>query len=385
MNDDKSTFEINSVDWWDDFFERHWENNSGREQTGAFMAALIKAIPFVELNWIKNNSLNVVDWGCALGDGVNLLAHAFPEQKVSGIDVSEAALVKAIEAYPNYTYFNSWQKFESELGLADVTFNSNCLEHFANPFTILEQGLAKTKSLYLVLVPYKEKEPICESHCQVFDENSFPRTLAGFHQITNKVIDVDQRYWSGQQLLMIYASEDYVAQEAIKTKSQKEIDKWNAVYAQMSLPEVNAINGFDDEFVNIVNDIMATGSSVLEAGCGGGGQSIALARTGKYDMTLMDFSEYALDYAKRYFEQENLSADFVLEDVFATETVTSADLVFNAGVLEHYQYEEQVKFVKSMANRAKKLVMVLVPNTDCYWYWLWRQQSIINNDWPLWI
>jgi GT2 family glycosyltransferase/2-polyprenyl-3-methyl-5-hydroxy-6-metoxy-1,4-benzoquinol methylase/glycosyltransferase involved in cell wall biosynthesis len=382
MSDDKKALEINSVDWWDNFFECHWENNSGREQTGAFMAALIKAIPFVELTWIKSSTLNIVDWGGALGDGVNLLSCAFPEQKVSGIDVSESALIKAHEAYPAYSYFNSWEAFESEEGLADITFNSNCLEHFTEPFVMLEEGLAKTKSLYLVLVPYKEQQPICESHCQIFDENSFPRSLAGFQQITNKVIDVDQRYWSGQQLLMIYAAEDYIAQEAIKTKSQKEMDKWNAVYAQMILPEVNSINGFDDEFVTIVDSILTTGSSVLEAGCGGGGQSIALARTGKYNLTLMDFSEYALDYAKRYFEQESLPAGFVLEDVFTTETSTSADLVFNAGVLEHYQYEEQVEFVKSMANRAQKLVMILVPNTNCYWYWLWRQQSIINNDWP---
>lgn len=382
MSNDKDALEINSVDWWNDFFERHWENNSGREQTGAFMGALVKAIPFVELNWIRNNALSIVDWGCALGDGVNLLANAFPKQTVSGIDVSKAALDKAHEAYPDYSYFNSWENYELEFGLADVTFNSNCLEHFADPYAVLEQGLAKTKSLYIVLVPYKEKEPICESHCQVFDENSFPRALAGFNQIANKVIDVDQRYWSGQQLLMVYASDDYIAKEAIKTKSQKEIDKWNAVYAQMSLPEINAINGFDDEFVEIVNNIMEADSSVLEAGCGGGGQSIALARTGKYNMTLMDFSEYALDYAKRYFDQENLHADFVLEDVFASNTSISADLVFNAGVLEHYQYDEQVKFVQSMAKRANKLVMVLVPNTDCYWYWLWRQQSIINNDWP---
>jgi len=57
------------------------------------------------------------------------------------------------------------------------------------------------------------------------------------------------------------------------------------------------------------------------------------------------------------------------------------DLVFNAGVLEHYSFEKQVQYLKSMASHSRKYVLVLVPNLMCYWYWVWRIQKTAKDGW----
>ncbi len=57
----------------------------------------------------------------------------------------------------------------------------------------------------------------------------------------------------------------------------------------------------------------------------------------------MDFSAEALAYAKRAFAKHDLSAEFVCQDVFAPGE-PAHDLVFNAGVLEHYTFDQQVGF-----------------------------------------
>ena len=58
------------------------------------------------------------------------------------------------------------------------------------------------------------------------------------------------------------------------------------------------------------------------------------------------------------------------------------DLVFNAGVLEHYTYQEQVALLQGMASRSRRYVLVLVPNRHCYWYWIWRLAVSGEGSWP---
>jgi hypothetical protein len=51
-------------------------------------------------------------------------------------------------------------------------------------------------------------------------------------------------------------------------------------------------------------------------------------------------------------------------------------------VLEHYSFEEQVRLVRGMALRSRNYVLVLVPNRNCHWYWIWRAQQAVADQWP---
>ena len=158
--------------------------------------------------------------------------------------------------------------------------------------------------------------------------------------------------------------------------------KWERYYASaQDVVESETARQFHAEFVALVDSMLPEGGRVLEAGCGAGEQSLALATTGRYRVTLLDFAENALKQARRRFEQAGLPAEFLLEDVF-TPGQPRYDLVFNAGVLEHYNPDEQIALLRGMAGRSRRYVLALLPNRRNYWYWLWRVRHSAAGNWP---
>ncbi|MBT3391258.1 MAG: glycosyltransferase [Chloroflexi bacterium] len=164
--------------------------------------------------------------------------------------------------------------------------------------------------------------------------------------------------------------------------SNTERQKWDDYYA--SLPDAAAedehTRQFRAEFATLVSELLPDGGRVLEAGCGAGEQSLVLAQQG-YDVTLLDFSSEALARARENFERVGLHAEFILEDAFQSG-IAEYDLVFNAGVLEHYDFEQQAALLHAMSSRSRKYVLALVPNAQNYWYWLWRAHKSSQNLWP---
>jgi SAM-dependent methyltransferase/glycosyltransferase involved in cell wall biosynthesis len=163
---------------------------------------------------------------------------------------------------------------------------------------------------------------------------------------------------------------------------ERERQKWDRHYASAApVDEDAAMSPFHAELVERISQLIPAGSHILEAGCGAGWQSLALARTGRFDITLLDFSERALEQARTTFKREGIPAEFLLADA-CDPGEPLFDLVFNAGVLEHYSATEQVALLRGMASRSRKHVLALVPNRNCYWYWLWRIQQAAQGDWP---
>lgn len=164
--------------------------------------------------------------------------------------------------------------------------------------------------------------------------------------------------------------------------SVDERQKWDDYYASLPIMEIDAVTrAFGESLAERIGELLPPQAKVLEAGCGAGMQSLVLAEKTGFQLTLMDFSSEAIACAGRSFARENLTADFVCEDVF-TPGEPQYDLVFNAGVLEHYTFDQQVGFVRGMASRSNKYVLALVPNRMCYWYWLWRLQQSSRGKWP---
>src|ERR1043166_215848 len=162
-------------------------------------------------------------------------------------------------------------------------------------------------------------------------------------------------------------------QQSRINRSQQEAErrKWDSYYESLPLVEEDdSTRRFNEQFVERVSAFLPGGSEILEAGCGAGWQSLALARTGRFNISVMDFSPTALDYSRRVFERQHVTARFLEGDIRDPGT-PAFDLVFNAGVLEHYTFEEQAALIRGMARFSRRYVLVLVPNALCYWYWLW--------------
>jgi len=161
----------------------------------------------------------------------------------------------------------------------------------------------------------------------------------------------------------------------------REREKWDREYASLELTEEGpGLQAFNREFLRLVSELLPAGGRVLEAGCGAGWQSLALARTGRYDVHLMDVSREALNYARRIFEREGFRPALIQDDATATGK-PEFDLVFNAGVLEHYTPAQQVLLLKGMKSRSRRFVLTLIPNRECYWYWLWRIAATSEGRW----
>jgi 2-polyprenyl-3-methyl-5-hydroxy-6-metoxy-1,4-benzoquinol methylase len=193
--------ETNSLEWWEDYFETKWENNSGREQTRHFMNRLVDSLPPFVLEALRQPGATILDWGCALGDGVDVLRQCFPAAVVHGYDFSPQAITTACKYYPDHTFFHP--DLPGMLEHYDVVVCSNCLEHFADPLPVLADQLSLSRNLHLTLVPYAE-ENRAYCHEVTLTEASFPDTLANFRKRSTEIIEVDPQYWSGSQMMVVY-------------------------------------------------------------------------------------------------------------------------------------------------------------------------------------
>ncbi len=370
---------VNSRDWWESYFNQQWDAHGGRAQTAYFMEQLVAHLPGPEREYLAASNASVLDWGCAFGNGVHVLAKAFPRCKLAGLDFSTRAIAEAKMCFPQYDFFHTDDgKIRNHF---DVIVVSNCLEHFSDPLRVMKSHLEKCDKLYLALVPYREW-PLDDVHCAQFREECFPEQLDGFTRLSTVVFPCQPPHWNGQQLLVAYGSPSYLLERGQYGHRSEEQAKWDHVYSSMPMLHIDEpMQAFGSQLADRIHELLPNGGRVLEAGCGAGWQSLMLRRAGRLDVTLMDFSEEALKYAQQSFAQENLDANFLCQDVFVPGA-PDFDLVFNAGVLEHYSFDEQVAFLRGMASRSRKYVLALVPNRMCYWYWLWRTHQSAHSQWP---
>lgn len=204
----ENKFEVNSKEYWDVRFSSDWESNQGREQTKFFADLAVDHLP----NWLVKNinskRFNICDVGCAEGDAVPVLSNKFFKSEVVGIDFSGEAVEKAKLNYPHYTFLQgAVENIEENY---DVLFCSNVLEHFVNPFSMLEKMLVKANNHIILLLPFQEYVRVSE-HFFSFDYEHFQLNLDNFRLSFYKEIDgskFDHKLWPLKQILLVYTRKD---------------------------------------------------------------------------------------------------------------------------------------------------------------------------------
>jgi SAM-dependent methyltransferase len=128
---------------------------------------------------------------------------------------------------------------------------------------------------------------------------------------------------------------------------------------------------------------------VLEAGSGTGRVSLRLAKEGA-QVTLLDLSEEALHLSRRLMTAWGVSAATVVGSLFALPFKDSQfTLVWNGGVLEHYDEAEQRQMLSEMVRVSAQWVVVMVPNRQALFYrWAkkyleWRGKWAFGRECPL--
>lgn len=191
-----------------DSFRHNWEANRGPEQTQFFMRIILENLP-ADFPQILDHCQTICDAGCALGDGVKVLADSYPAKQVWGIDISDVAIDKCKQRFPEIQFYNVGLGLSS---MADLTICSNVLEHFDNPFPPFIRLLSRTLKAALILTPYKEGSPMVPGHhCRV-NENTLPESIEvmrlTFRKAWWKIIDTTGHgVWDGEQILQCFLSD----------------------------------------------------------------------------------------------------------------------------------------------------------------------------------
>ena len=368
--------EVNTLGWRNNYFSGgKREAFEGDKQTVFFARLALENIPIEIVNYVNEAQLSICDIRCAHGGALPLLARCFPHSKFYGIDFSEAAIKKAAERFPDFTFNHG--SLDSMTESYDVIYCSNILEHFADPWNQLKLLMNKCNRYAIILVPFEGCSH--ETYRFTFDDNFFAQKSASF---TLKHFSVVNETF-GDMAVVVYEKEP-TNKMVIENTSQANPSTWDKVAQEYSIIIDDGEYELANEIVAILkNNGIQPGSKVLELGCGSGHLSACLAMVG-YNTALLDFSTESLEKAQKTYKEYGLAGEFIQGDIMNLDSLreNDYDLVWNSGVMEHFSDIDFSVAIENLAEIAYKSVFILVPNPLSISYLLMRYVRQSKNDWP---
>lgn len=141
-------------------------------------------------------------------------------------------------------------------------------------------------------------------------------------------------------------------------------------------------NAIFSEILKNTDDLK--GKKILEAGCGRGLISAEIAGHGA-EVYLIDISAEALQIAERFFSSINLDAFFIHGDILDMPFGDSTfDVVWNAGVMEHFEDHLRVRAVRSIARAIKPggFFITFNPSEKAFFYKIGKMAAERKGKWP---
>lgn len=126
------------------------------------------------------------------------------------------------------------------------------------------------------------------------------------------------------------------------------------------------------------------GRTFCEVGCGSGTTSALLAHMGAI-VTLVDLSPKALEFAQKHFESLNLKANYYRQDALKMDfTDESFDVVWNGGVVEHFEDDGKIKLISDMRRILKPggILLIKAPNKWDIPFTLFKIWAEWRKTWP---
>lgn len=127
------------------------------------------------------------------------------------------------------------------------------------------------------------------------------------------------------------------------------------------------------------------GLKTVELGSGRGDLSVLLAREGAR-VTLIDYSDVALELAGRRFKRLGLDARFARADMLGEMGAwrDAFDVSASYGVIEHFKGRDRTRVVRAHHDviRPGGLAVISVPNAWCVPYRLWKAYLEFRGWWP---
>ena len=123
-------------------------------------------------------------------------------------------------------------------------------------------------------------------------------------------------------------------------------------------------------------------SKVLEIGCGTGISSLWLAKNDR-EVTALDYTESSVELVKAAANKLDLKKVQVIHSDATKELPFKAkqfDYIFQAGLLEHFETEEQIRLLRSWAKYGKRMIS-MIPNASSIPYRVGKQLMEENGTW----
>jgi hypothetical protein len=243
---------INSKTYWDKRFGIDWSENKGDEQSRFFASLAVGNLPEWFRQSLKYRPASFCDWGCALGDGTDFVRQALSLTDIAGIDFSIAAIETATSKYPKIRFTATDLLTDDHFPGFDIIFSSNTLEHFENPWGILDKLAHFAKKHLVILIPFEEYNRHFE-HFYSFDTRNIP-LIAGSSHVLSYAATIDASlysptYWQGKQILLIYSS-------------TKEVGELALHLADLAIPSSHQVE-FHQKLINDQNSLVQTISTTV--------------------------------------------------------------------------------------------------------------------------
>jgi 2-polyprenyl-3-methyl-5-hydroxy-6-metoxy-1,4-benzoquinol methylase len=126
-------------------------------------------------------------------------------------------------------------------------------------------------------------------------------------------------------------------------------DEWDEIYRKQPLEALGWELGRPRPIlVEFVEKELIKKGKALDICCGAGTNTVYLAEKG-FEVTGIDISSKAIDYAKKKAQQANVKINFIMQSFvnlsFGNEEF---DFVFDMGCFHHVEIEDRAKFIKGV-------------------------------------
>jgi cyclopropane fatty-acyl-phospholipid synthase-like methyltransferase len=102
----------------------------------------------------------------------------------------------------------------------------------------------------------------------------------------------------------------------------------------------------DEHLVKYIEKEMIKPQSVLEIGCGNGRNAIYLAQNG-CTVTAVDLSQQAIDWAKEQADVQNISIQFICENIFNLNLGSQKfDYIYDSGCFHHLSPHRRLSYIQ---------------------------------------
>jgi 2-polyprenyl-3-methyl-5-hydroxy-6-metoxy-1,4-benzoquinol methylase len=102
------------------------------------------------------------------------------------------------------------------------------------------------------------------------------------------------------------------------------------------------------------------------------------------EVTITDVSGECMNMNRRMFEENGLSANFIVADLFEESHTDAFDIVYNTGLLEHFQRTEQEMLLRTFSDSLQwgGAYMTCVPHSKAILYTHCMRRMKARNAWP---